>query len=138
MEKTVDLKWAGNMAFKTILDGHEITVDSSVDNNGQDLGPRPKALMLVALAGCTGMDVVSILKKMRIELTDFNVKVVSNLTEDHPKHFDKMKIVYEFGGMDLEYEKLKKAVDLSMERYCGVAAVYKKALPLDYEIIIKP
>jgi putative redox protein len=136
MEKTIDLKWAGNMAFKTSLDGHEIVVDAAPDNGGQDIGPRPKALMLVALAGCTGMDVVSVLKKMRVELTGFNVKVLGNLTEEHPKHFDKMTIIYQFKGENLETEKLKKAIDLSMERYCGVAAVYKKALQLDYEIEI--
>jgi putative redox protein len=83
------------------------------------------------------MDVVSILKKMRVEVTSFNVKIVGNLTEDHPKHFDKMKLVYEFTGSNLEYEKLKKAVDLSMERYCGVSAVYRKALELNFEIVIK-
>jgi putative redox protein len=134
MEKTIDLKWAGNMAFKTMLDGHEIVVDAAPDNDGNDLGPRPKALMLVALAGCTGMDVVLVLKKMRVEITGFNVKVVGSLTEEHPKHFDKMKIVYQFEGSNLDKEKLKKAIDLSMERYCGVSAVYKKALQLNYEI----
>ena len=137
MEKIVNLNWLGKMAFKTTLDGHEIVVDAAPENDGQDQGPRPKALMLVALAGCTGMDVVSILKKMRVEPSGFNVKVVGDLTEEHPKHFDKMKIVYEFEGTNLEYDKLKKAIELSMEKYCGVSAVYKKALTLDYEIIVK-
>jgi putative redox protein len=137
MEKIVNMNWDGGMAFSTLLDGHKIIVDAAPDNDGKDTGPRPKALMLVALGGCTGMDVVSILKKMRVEVTSFNIKIVGNLTDEHPKHFDKMKLVYEFTGPNLEFEKLKKAVDLSMERYCGVSAVYRKALELDFEIVIK-
>ena len=83
------------------------------------------------------MDVVSILKKMRVELTDFNVGVEANVTEEHPKHYDDMKIIYEFSGNNLDEAKLKKAIDLSMERYCGVSVVYRKAMPVNYEIVIK-
>lgn len=137
MKKTIDMKWQGGMAFQTDLDGHKLTVDALPPVGGSDLGPRPKVLMLVALGGCTGMDVVSMLKKMRVEVKDFNIKVEANMTEEHPKHFDDMKLVYEFWGDNLDEGKLKKAVDLSMERYCGVSAVYKKAMPVNYEIVIK-
>lgn len=137
MKKEIEMKWEGGMAFNTELDGHSITVDAGEENNGKNSGPRPKALMLVALGGCTGMDVVSILKKMRVELDDFSMRIAGNLTEEHPKHFDSMKLIYEFKGKNLSEEKLRKAVDLSMERYCGVSAVYKKALNFEYDIVIK-
>ncbi len=137
MKKQIDMNWQGGMAFTTELDGHKVVVDASPENDGENLGPRPKALMLVALGGCTGMDVVSILKKMRVEVDWFNVKIEGDLTEEHPKHFTDIKLIYEFKGNGLTVDKVRKAVDLSMERYCGVAAVYKKALNLTYDIVIK-
>ena len=83
------------MAFETELYGHKLTIDADKSNGGQDLGPRPKALMLVALAGCTGMDVASMMAKMRVELVDLNIKVEGEVTEEHPKQFTSMHITYE-------------------------------------------
>ncbi len=80
------------------------------------------------------MDVISILKKMRVEVEDFNVKVEGDLTEEHPKHFHKIHIIYEFAGKDLPMDKLQKAVDLSEERYCGVNATYRRAMKVTSEI----
>jgi len=137
MKKEIEMKWQGGMAFNTMLDGHSVTVDAPAEVGGNDSGPRPKALMLVALGGCTGMDVVSILKKMRVEVEDFTMRISGNLTEEHPKHFDSMKLIYEFKGKDLSEEKIHKAIKLSMEQYCGVSAVYKKALDFEYEVVIK-
>ena len=137
MKTTLDMSWKGDMAFETELNGHKIIIDADEAVGGKNLGPRPKALMMVALAGCTGMDVISILKKMRVEVDSFNVRVEGNLTEEHPKQYDAMKLIYEFSGNNLEEEKLRKAIDLSMERYCGVSAVYKKAMQMSYEIVIK-
>jgi putative redox protein len=74
---------------------------------------------------------------MRVEVKDFNVRVEGNVTEEHPKQYDAMKLIYAFSGNNLEEEKLRKAIDLSMERYCGVSAVYKKAMQMSYEIEIK-
>jgi putative redox protein len=82
------------------------------------------------------MDVVSILEKMRVELEDFNVRIESELTNEHPKHYTKMHIVYEFKGKSLDTEKLKKAIDMSQDKYCGVSASYKKAMEVSYEIKI--
>jgi len=80
--------------------------------------------------------VVSILKKMRVEVEEFDIDIEAGLTEEHPKYYNKMHIIYKFKGKDLDLEKLKKAVDLSQERYCGVSAAYKKAMELSYEIVI--
>jgi putative redox protein len=136
MKQEINLAWKKGMAFETELYGHKLTVDVDKDNGGQDLGPRPKALMLVALAGCTGMDIVSMLAKMRVDLDDLNIKVDGELTEEHPKHFTSMHITYEFWGKDLPLDKLEKAVSLSDERYCGVSATLKKGIPVTHSIVV--
>jgi len=135
-KQSVSTKWLNNMAFETEINGHKITIDADDSVGGENLGPRPKPFMLAALGGCTGMDVISILKKMRVEVEAFNVKVEGDLTEEHPKQFHKMHVIYEFTGKELPLEKLQKAVDLSEERYCGVSAVYKKVMEITSEIKI--
>lgn len=130
------LSWKGNMEFETELNGHKLTLDAGPEVGGQNLGPRPKILMLTALAGCTGMDVVSILGKMKIIPEEFNVRVDGQLTEEHPKYYESMHIIYEFKGKDLPEDKLIKAIELSQDKYCGVSALYKKAIKLSYEIRI--
>lgn len=136
MKHTVNVNWLKKMAFEGNIDGHKIIMDASSEVGGEDRGPRPKPFMLMALAGCTGMDVVSILEKMRIELDDFNVIVEGELSEEHPKHYQSMHVIYEFKGKDLPMDKLEKAINLSEERYCGVNAVYKKTIKMSYEIRI--
>ncbi|MDX9882747.1 MAG: OsmC family protein [Prolixibacteraceae bacterium] len=136
MKHTIDLIWKENMAFETDMDGHKLVLDAGHDSGGHDQGPRPKKLMLVALAGCTGMDVISILKKMKIEPEGFNVIVEGDVADDHPKKYTQMKIIYQFKGKNLSQEKLQKAVDLSQEKYCGVSAVYRDALRMESEIRI--
>ncbi len=124
------------MSFKTFLNGHKIVLDANKKVGGEDKGPPPKPFMLIALGGCTGMDVISILKKMRVDVEDFHVKVEGELTEEHPKHYHKMHVIYEFKGKNLPMDKLKKAVALSEDRYCGVSATYKKVMELTSEIKI--
>jgi putative redox protein len=134
MKQETLLSWKGNMEFETELNGHKLTLDASPESGGNDKGARPKMLMLTSLAGCTGMDVVMILKKMKIEPEAFNVRVDGYLTEDFPKYYEKMHIIYEFKGDNLPVDKLRKAIELSQEKYCGVSAVYRKAIELSYEI----
>lgn len=136
MKHEIDLSWKGNMAFETEIGGHKLIVDANQESGGQDLGPGPKKLMLVALAGCTGMDMVSLLKKMRVEYDALNVKVEADLTEEHPKHYSAMKVIYELTGKKVDREKVEKIAQMSIDKYCGVAAVYKKALDFTYEIRI--
>ncbi|QIA08241.1 OsmC family protein [Draconibacterium halophilum] len=132
----IKVSWKDKLAFEAEVDGHKIMLDATEAVGGENKGPRPKPLMLAALAGCTGIDVVSILKKMRVEMEDFNVVVEGDLTDEHPKQYYKMNVIYEFKGKDLPLEKLKKAVSLSEERYCGVSALYRKAIELTSEIKI--
>jgi putative redox protein len=136
MKSVVNVKWNENMCFDADINGHHIILDASTEAGGENKGTSPKPLMLVALAGCTGMDVVSILKKMRIELEYFNVHVEAVAREEHPKKYTHMKVVYEFKGQHLEPEKLQNAVNLSVDKYCGVLAVYKEVIKLEFEIKI--
>ncbi len=136
MKQTVDTLWQGNMKFDALVSGHHVIIDALPAVGGKDEGARPKELMLASLAGCTGMDVISILKKMRVEPEYFNIKVEADMTEEHPKHYIAMHIIYEFKGENLEIEKLQKAVDLSQDRYCGVSFVYRKAMEITHEIKI--
>ncbi len=137
MKTAVDLNWSGNMSFETELNGHKIILDASPEVGGENKGVRPKPLMILSLAGCTAMDVISMMKKMRVELDDFNVTVEADMTEEHPKHYNKMHVIYSFKGKDLPKDKIEKAVSLSEEKYCGVSAVYKKAMELTSEIRIE-
>jgi putative redox protein len=136
-KESVTTKWLDKMAFETEVNGHKIIIDAEPGVGGEDRGPRPKLLMLSALGGCTAMDVISILKKMRVDPEGFNVTVEGDLTEEYPKHFFKMHVIYEFTGKDLPLDKLQKAVALSEEKYCGVSAVYKKAMGITSEIKVR-
>lgn len=134
MKHVVDLAWTDKVAFETDMDGHKVVIDATKESGGSDLGPRPKKLMLTSLAGCTGVDVIMILKKMKVVPEAFNVIVEGDVTDEHPKHYSKMKVIYQFKGKDLPKDKLEKAVKLSEEKYCGVTAVYKKAMEMESEI----
>jgi putative redox protein len=136
MKKSIDLTWINKMGFETSLDGHKLIIDTDTEMGGDNRGPRPKMLMLLSLAGCTALDVVSILGKMRVEFTYFNVRVEGEMVEEHPKKFTEMKIIYEFKGDNLPMDKLQRAVQLSQENYCGVSATLQDAVKLSYEIEI--
>lgn len=131
----VNTKWKGNMAFESDINGHKLTMDANEADGGENMGPRPKPLMLAALAGCTGMDVASLLKKMRLSVDDFSIDVKGEMTEEHPKHYHAIKVVYTFFGSNLNKDKIKKAVEMSQERYCGVSEMLRKASDLTYEIV---
>jgi len=137
MKETISTKWLTDLAFEAEVDGHKIYMDSSMEHGGKNTGPRPKPLMMVALAGCTGMDVAAILRKMKVELDDFSVDVEGDVSEDHPKRFLGMKIIYRFKGKNINRANVVKAVNLSTTRYCGVSANYSKAFPITNEIIIE-
>ncbi len=134
MKHIVDMAWKDKVAFEADIDGHQVVVDAAVEVGGNDLGPRPKKMMLTALAGCTGIDVIMILKKMKVVPEAFNIVVEGELTEEHPKYYHKIKVIYQFKGKELPKDKLEKAVKLSEEKYCGVIALYKKAIDLETEI----
>lgn len=130
----IDLNWENGMLFHSIVNGHHIYLDTDTSAGGSDKGPRPKALMLVSLAGCTAMDVVSLLNKMRVEFEYFNVHVEADVSEEHPKVYTKVHIKYQIKGKNLDTTKVEKAVNLSQEKYCGVSAMFRKFAALTFEI----
>ena len=125
------------MAFEAEIDGFKIVLDADEAVGGENRGPRPKGLTLVSLAGCTGMDVISILKKMRVVPKYFNVEVEGELTDEHPKYYHHIHLRYIFRGENLPMAKLEKAVILSQDRYCGVSAMLLKSSKLTHEIIVE-
>jgi putative redox protein len=136
MKDAINVKWAGDMAFEALVDGHRIMVDSKPEAGRLSMGPRPKPLLMLSLAGCTAMDVISILKKMKVDVKTFSISVEGNITEEHPRQFTSMHLLYEFTGNDLPPDKIKHAIELSQEKYCGVSATLKKAIDISYEIKI--
>jgi len=126
MGHKVTTTWKNNMLFESDNPhGKNVLMETGPDFGGSNQGLNPKALMLSSIGGCTGLDVLSLLKKMRVELEDFNVVVNGELTTEHPKFYNKVSIDYYFKGTDLNEEKIKKAVTLSEERYCGVIAMFR-------------
>lgn len=137
MKDKVKISHRANMAFDVEVNGHKMKLDSASEFGGNNEGPRPKSLMLVALAGCTGMDVASLLNKMRIKFDGLSISVEGNITEEHPKHFDHMHIIYTVRGTDIPREKVESAIAMSQDKYCGVSFTYKKAMKLTYELVIE-
>ena len=137
MKQKINTVWKENMAFEAEINGFKIIIDAEEAVGGENRGPRPKGLTLVSLAGCTGMDVISILKKMRVVPEYFNVEVEGELTDEHPKYYHSIHLRYIFRGKDLPMAKLEKAIILSQDRYCGVSAMLLKSSKLTHEIIIQ-
>ena len=135
-DKRISISLIDGLAFRGKVNDFEIILDAEPTVGGKNRGPRPKPLMMLSLAGCTAMDVISILYKMRVKVEEFDVHVDGELTEEYPKHYKKMHIIYEFKGKNLPYAKLEKAVKLSQDRYCGVSYLYKKAMELTFEILV--
>jgi putative redox protein len=111
---------------------HWITMDGPEKLGGSDAGVRPKELVLMALAGCTGSDVVSILKKKRVNLTDFEINIAAQQSEEHPKVFTHIDLEYVLYGKDLKEKDVERAIELSTETYCGVSAMLKKAMTINH------
>lgn len=130
-------KLKGNMAFEMDINGHKLITDASAEIGGQDLGYRPKALLLAGLIGCSGIDVMMILNKMKVEVEDVNIEVEADTVDEDPKVYKYIKLIYRVKGKNLPLDKIQRAVDLSMEKYCGVSAMLSKAVPITYEVILE-
>lgn len=134
MTNTVKTTWKGNMQFESTNPGGNLMIDADAEVGGNGEGYRPKALMLSSLAGCSGLDVVSLLEKMRAQVDEFTIDVEANLTEEHPKFYDKVKVTYNFYGSDFQKDKIEKSVKLSVDRYCGVMEMFRKFAEITTEI----
>lgn len=136
MASSVTTKWTGGMVFDAEINGHHLKMDADPEWGGTDQGPRPKPLMLAALAGCSGLDIVSILNKMQITDYSFEIVTEGEPTQEHPVTYHTITAKFIFKGENLPTDKLIKAVTLSTERYCGVNAMLKKAANVIVKIYI--
>lgn len=133
-EMKVVCRWQDKMAFNTAIDDFSIPMDAKKPI-GTDSGPSPKQLVLAAICGCTGMDVISLLRKYKQTAKTFEIAAQASLTEVHPIAFKEVRLKYLFKG-ELDLEKVKDAVHLSQSKYCGVSAMISKAAPIFYEIYV--
>ena len=124
-------KWLSGQAFESSFNSSRIEIDGKA-------GFSPKALLLSGLAGCSGIDVVDILEKMRVPFADLVIEVDTTQTEEHPRVFKDIHINYRITTAEENREKIRKAIDLSLEKYCGVSAMLKKNSGIDYTITIQP
>ena len=117
--------------------GFSVDLDASPKVGGADGGFRPLELLAMSLVGCTGMDVISILRKMRQDVTEFKVNFDADHAEGHPKVFTQIRVEYEIHGKNIDTKMVEKAIQLSAERYCPVQAMLEPAVPIShtYKII---
>ncbi|MBQ0787429.1 MAG: OsmC family protein [Oceanihabitans sp.] len=127
MSDKITTNWKGNMVFESDNPRWDsIMMDASEDFGGTNSGMAPKAMMLSSLAGCSGLDVVSVLDKMKASVEGFYMTVEGELTDEHPKYYHTVTVEYHFTGKDLNESKIKKAVDLSVDKYCGVMEMFRQ------------
>jgi putative redox protein len=135
VKNIVTTKWTQKSQFITDNpSGHQFTMFDKSQDNGDVIGFAPKALMLSSLAGCSGLDVVSLLEKMRADVAQFHIEVTAELTDEHPKFYDKVKVDYHFSDTELQPDKIQKAVNLSVTKYCGVMEMFRKFAEVETEI----
>lgn len=133
MSHTAHAKWVDGLHFSVELaSGHWLDLDS---DQGQDLGPRPKELLLAALCGCTGMDVVAVMKKMRAPFDHFELSAEGVEVEEHPRIFGEIGVTYRMNGPLSSKDAFEKAVALSWTKYCPVAETLRRAGPLTYRTV---
>jgi len=129
--KTITI-WKKLHEFESKQDQNTIQLDGNKEN-----GFGPKALLLAGLAGCSGVDVVDILEKMRVDFSSLVIETEAEQTEEHPKVFKDILITYKIKTVRENEEKVKKAIELSLERYCGVSAMLRKNSPVNYKLVIE-
>ncbi|MEG1585263.1 MAG: OsmC family protein [Bacteroidales bacterium] len=136
MKKRVSVKWEHNMLFQGAVDNRVITLDAGPNEGGNNDGVKPKALLLIALGGCTGMDVVSLLNKMREKFSSFEVNIEATIDPAQPLVYSSFDVTYLISGQEIHTPKVVKAVKMSMNTYCGVAQMLRKVAPVNYHIIV--
>lgn len=126
--------WKGNFCFEGKTEsGHLVIMDSLVKSYGQSKGPSPMEIVALALGGCTGMDIVNILKKRKVELRDFQISITSERKEEEPRVFSKIEVEYLIGGEGVKEEDVALAVNLSKDKYCSVGKMLDKTAEIRYK-----
>ncbi|MGB2990717.1 MAG: OsmC family protein [Candidatus Zixiibacteriota bacterium] len=129
----VNVSWKGKLAFEADTEsGHQILLDAKPNVGGEDKGPRPMEVLLVSLAGCTGMDVASILVKKRVNLESLEVKVNAEQAAQYPKYFTKIEVKFNFEGRGIKEEDVKQAIELSANKYCSIGVMLQDKAEISY------
>ena len=133
----INCKWLDTVAFE-VEDGagHKLITEAGTKFGGKNRGFLPKPLILASLAGCMGVDVISILEKMEIVPNYFNIRSIGEMNDEQPRYYHKIHLVYEFRGNNLPMDQLEKAVQVSSDRYCNVSALLSKGSEITHEIVI--
>lgn len=131
----IETQWMGKMQFNALIDGHTVIMDAPQKSGGEENGAIPKPLVLAALSGCTGMDIIALLKKLNITIDDLNIIVSGELSKQAPIQYLAIHLKYIFKGNVAQKNAAAGAVNDSQEKYCGVSSMLKKALPVTWEII---
>jgi len=130
----IETQWMGKMQFNALVNGHTIIMDAPERVGGEDNGPIPKPFILTALSGCTGMDIMALLRKAGKEVRDLTIKVTGELSNQQPVMYVAIHVNYDFKGDNFSKVTALDAVTLSQEKYCGVSQMLKKALPITWEV----
>lgn len=132
----VTTTWVNKLAFDSEVNNHVIRIDNKPPQ-GDDSGPGPKALLLTALTGCTGMDVASLLPKMRVPFDSLVITAEAEQTEEHPKVYKSIHLVFRISGKEIREDKVRQAIELSQEKYCGVTAMLRAHCPITWELVVE-
>lgn len=117
---------------------HWVVMDAKPENHGQDGAARPMELVLMAMGGCSGIDIELMLRKMRIKVSDFRIHLKGERADSEPRVYNRIHAEYHFWGRDLPREKLERAVKLSDEKYCSVSNMLNKVAAITTEVILHP
>jgi putative redox protein len=134
MKHEIETQWMGKMQFNALVNGHTIIMDAPERVGGEDKGPIPKPFVLTALSGCTGMDVIALLRKQGKQLQDLNLKVSGEISKQPPIEYISAHIIYEMKGDAGDEEAAFDAVMYSQEKICGVSHMLKKIIPVTWQI----
>lgn len=127
------VKWVDSLQFiGESGSGHAIVMDGDAEVGGNDTGMRPTELLLIGLGGCSGMDIASILKKKKQQVTGIEARIKGEKADTYPKKITEIEIEYIVSGKDLSEEAVKRAIDLSMEKYCSVKATLEGSAKIKY------
>lgn len=116
--------------------GHHIILDAAEHNGGQNSGPQPMEMLLVALAGCSGMDILTILRKKRQDITGYELRIHGTRAEEHPKVYLDITLEHVFSGHNIRPEAVERAIELTEERYCGASAMLGKTATIGHKFSI--
>lgn len=128
--------WQGGLTFESDNpSGKSVIMDTNIEGQDERFGLSPKAMMLSSLAGCSALDVISTLDKMKEDIDDFKIEVSGELTDEHPRYYHAVEVEYHFYGSDLNMKKCERAVNLSIEKYCGVMEMFRRFAKIKTNIV---